>query len=261
MSSGDERDFTAPVRCVARHDDARTKHVDPGRRRSCSGPTARTLDALMYVIAGPAGRPLAVVATLRSGEVGSSHPAGALVGRYQAPAAGHLELVLGPLDRAGHSRRRSGICSSAAVPHQSLVDDVFGRTPRQPVLHQADGRRALPAGRPRRRRQRSRPISALPFYSHGSDSQSATRRRRGPYWRSAGGAMRAGRPGRGHRRGCRHRDDSITARLTRRWTSGTVDLLDEDGSYWFHHPMNAEVLAAALARRRSKGSRIAGSRT
>ena len=59
-----------------------------------------TLDAIMYVIAGPSSRRLAVVATLRSGEVGLGHPLQRwLADVRRLPRT--TELALGPLDRAG----------------------------------------------------------------------------------------------------------------------------------------------------------------
>ena len=57
-----------------------------------------TLDAIMYVIAGPACRRLAVIATLRAGEVGLGHP----LQRWLADIRRlprNTELTLDPLDR------------------------------------------------------------------------------------------------------------------------------------------------------------------
>ena len=63
-----------------------------------------TLDALMYVIAGPARRRLTVVTTLRAGEVGLGHPLQRwLADIRRLPRT--AELLLGPLDRAATASR------------------------------------------------------------------------------------------------------------------------------------------------------------
>lgn len=81
-----------------------------------------TLDAVMYVIAGPSSRRLAVVATLRSGEVGVGHPLQRwLADVRRLPRT--TELALGPLDRAGTAAQLELLLGGS--PHQSLVDDVY----------------------------------------------------------------------------------------------------------------------------------------
>ena len=65
-----------------------------------------TLDALMYVMAGPAQRRLAVIVTLRAGEVGLGHPLRRwLADIRRLPRTSELELL--PLDRTRHRQTRS----------------------------------------------------------------------------------------------------------------------------------------------------------
>ena len=84
-----------------------------------------TLDVLMYVLAGPADRRLAVLATIRSSEVSQGHPLQRwLADVRRLPRFGRIDLD--PLDRRSVAEQMSGLMG--ATPHQSLVDDVFGRT-------------------------------------------------------------------------------------------------------------------------------------
>jgi DNA-binding CsgD family transcriptional regulator len=84
-----------------------------------------TLDVLMYVLAGPADRRLAIVATLRTGEVPQGHP----VRRWLADARRLPrvdEISLGRLDRVATAEQIATLLGRP--PHQALVDAVFGRT-------------------------------------------------------------------------------------------------------------------------------------
>ena len=95
-----------------------------------------TLDAIMYVIAGPSSRRLAVVATLRSGEIGLGHP---------------LQRWLADIRRLpAHDRTRarasgpSGDGGSVGAAARGIAAPVAcGRRvsprARQSVLHQAHG--------------------------------------------------------------------------------------------------------------------------
>jgi DNA-binding CsgD family transcriptional regulator len=81
-----------------------------------------SLDAVMYVLAGPEHRRLAVLATIRSGEAGDGHPLRRwLADVRRLPRV--RELHLGRLDRAATGEQVSGILGRP--PRQSLVDDVF----------------------------------------------------------------------------------------------------------------------------------------
>jgi DNA-binding CsgD family transcriptional regulator len=195
-----------------------------------------TLDALMYVIAGPARRRLTVVATLRAGEVGLGHPLQRwLADIRRLPRTS--ELVLEPLDRAGTADQIRGLLG--VVPHQSLIDDVYRRSRGNPyftrlmVLGLAPDARAAPAAFPA-------DLSSAVLQSW---FRLSTETRRFASVLAVGGtAMRAGELAEVVG------DAEVAATrsaLAEAVESGTLDLLD-DGSFWFHHPMNAEVLAAAL---------------
>ena len=84
-----------------------------------------TLDVLMYLIAGPAERRLALIATLRNGEPG----AGNRLLRWLADIRRlpRVEwMALGPLDRLNTGLQLAGLMGGP--PHQSLVQDVFNHT-------------------------------------------------------------------------------------------------------------------------------------
>jgi predicted ATPase len=84
-----------------------------------------SLDVLMYVIAGPARRRLAVAVTLRTGEVGPGHR----LRRWLADVRrlpGVRELRLERLDRLATEQQLTDLLGRP--PHQDLIDDVFVRT-------------------------------------------------------------------------------------------------------------------------------------
>ena len=87
-----------------------------------------TLDVLTYVLAGPVERRLAVVATIRSVEVGDRHPLQRwLADIRRLPSVEQLHLE--PLDRVATGEQIAGLLG--ASPHQSLVEDVYTHTRRQ----------------------------------------------------------------------------------------------------------------------------------
>lgn len=84
-----------------------------------------TLDVIMYLVAGPRTRRLALMATIRTDEVGEGHP----LRRWLADVRrmpGTDELPLAPLDRQATAEQISGILGKP--PHESLVEDVYTRT-------------------------------------------------------------------------------------------------------------------------------------
>jgi predicted ATPase len=84
-----------------------------------------TLDVLMYVLAGRADRRLAVLVTIRSGEVTENHP----LRRWLADVRrlpGVSELRLDRLDRPATAEQLAGLLGGP--PHESLVDQVYART-------------------------------------------------------------------------------------------------------------------------------------
>lgn len=84
-----------------------------------------TLDALMYLIAGPAERRLSILATLRNGEVGEGHPLQRwLADMRRMPRI--TWMTLGPLDRLATGAQMARVFG--VTPHQSLVQEVFSHT-------------------------------------------------------------------------------------------------------------------------------------
>ena len=195
-----------------------------------------TLDALMYVIAGPARRRLTVVTTLRAGEVGLGHPLQRwLADIRRLPRT--AELLLGPLDRAATAEQIRALLGE--IPHQSLIDDVHRRSRGNPYLT-----RLMVSGLPpdARAAPTTFPADLSSAVLQSWFRLSPETRRLASVLAVGGGAMRAveladvvGESD----------PESIRQRLVEAVDSGTLEVLD-DGSFWFHHPMSAEVLAAAL---------------
>lgn len=197
-----------------------------------------TLDAIMYVIAGPARRRLTVIATLRAGEIGLGHPLQRwLADIRRLPRV--LELGIEPFDRAGTAEQIEVLIGG--VPHQSLIDDVHRRARGNPYFTRLMVSGLTPDAR-------AVPAVAFPADLSAAVLQAWFRlspetRRLATVLAVGGAAMSAGElaevvedPDIG----------GLRSSLTEAVESGTLDR-HEDGSFWFHHPMSAEVLAAALA--------------
>ena len=91
-----------------------------------------TLDVLMYLVAGPADRRFALLATVRSQSVPDGHPFHRwLADALRLPRVTHMDLL--PLDRAGTEAQVASLLGT--VPHQTLVDDVFAHTLGNPYLN------------------------------------------------------------------------------------------------------------------------------
>ena len=193
-----------------------------------------TLDVLMYVLAGPADRRLAVIATVRSGEVGDDHPLQRwLADTRRMPRVEQLEL--GPLDRVGTEAQ---LTSLIGVPHQSLVEDVFTHTRGNPYLNRLAVAGVTPA---------TRHLPAeLPADLKSAVLQSA-RRLSDPARALARVLAVGGRP--------LHSGElavvvgagagAVSDLLREGVENGILDT-EPSGAYWFHHPMNAEVLEHGL---------------
>jgi hypothetical protein len=82
-----------------------------------------TLDVLMYVVAGLAGRRLAVMATVRTGEEGGPLRKW-LADVRRLPGVGDLRLDR--LDRAATAEQLAGLLGGP--PHETLVDQVYARS-------------------------------------------------------------------------------------------------------------------------------------
>lgn len=190
-----------------------------------------TLDALMYLIAGPRERRFALVATMRSSEIGEGHPLRRwLADIHRMP--GTEELLLENLDRVATGQQISSILGRPA--HESLVDDVYART-----LGNAYLTRLL--------------VSGLPADAHSIESDLNPD--------LAGAVLRSwtrlSAPARLLTRVMAIGGVSVTADLLSRITGHSEDyvrgLLREaveagavdptsDGRFWFHHPLIAEAL-------------------
>jgi DNA-binding CsgD family transcriptional regulator len=195
-----------------------------------------TLDVLMYVLAGPADRRLAVIATIRSSEVGDGHPLQHwLADIRRLPRI--EQLSLGPLDRAGTDAQ---LTSLFGAPHQSLVEDVFTHTRGNPYLS-----RLVVAGLPPDARHLP---DLLPPDLNSAVLQS---------WRRLSAPTReltrllavGGRPLHANELdevvgspGSIRRDSSMLGEAV---DAGLLDV-GPDGAYWFRHPLSAEVLETGL---------------
>ncbi len=194
-----------------------------------------TLDVLMYVLAGLVGRRLAVVTTVRAGEEGEP------LRRWLADVRrfpGVSELTLGRLDRVATAEQLAGLLGRP--PHQSLVDDVYGRSDGNAYLTSllvrglSPDARSLPAGLP-------------------TDLQEAAT----GAWRGLSAPAHdltaliavAGRPQRADQLGAVAAATGVggdLVALLREAVDAAVLDVGEDGSYWFVHPLLAEVLEADL---------------
>jgi len=194
-----------------------------------------SLDVLMYVLAGLANRRLAVVTTVRTGEEGAP------LRRWLADVRrfpGVAELTLGRLDRVATGEQLAGLLGRS--PHQSLVDAVFARTQGNAYLTTllvrgvSPDARSLPAGLPTDLRE----AAARAWHGLPPAARELTR-----LVAVAGSPQRA------------HQLDEVAAAtgiggdlvpLLREAVDGGVLAVGADGSYWFVHPLLAEVLEEGL---------------
>ncbi len=207
-----------------------------------------TLDLLTYVLAGPRDRRLAVLLTLRRGEVGEGHP----LNRWLADVRrlpGFARLTVGPLDRLETELQIAGVLGRP--PHQSLVDEVFDHTrgncylTRLAVSGLDPDARHLPG--------------ALP--GDLETALLATWHRLSPPARHLTRVIAVGGVGvtsttladvvarAGDEQGEDRTDDvaGLESLLAEARRGGLLDL-GPDGTYWFQHPLQAEALADHLAR-------------
>jgi predicted ATPase len=194
-----------------------------------------SLDVLMYVIAGLAVRRLAVVATVRSGEEGAPLRRW-LADVRRLPGVG--ELRLGRLDRVGTGEQLAGLLGRP--PHQSLVDDVYARTRGNAYLTTllvrglSPDARSLPAGLPTDLRE----AAIRAWHGLSSPVRSLTRL-----------AAVAARPQRADQLGevaAATGTGGDVVPLLREAVDAAVLEVGADGTYWFVHPLLAEVLEAGL---------------
>jgi DNA-binding CsgD family transcriptional regulator len=210
-----------------------------------------TLDALMYLLSGPMDRRLAVLLTVRPGEVREGHGFNRWLADVRRFPGFQQQLTLGPFDRATTELQIGGLLG--APPHQSLVDDVVARTSGNAYLTRllvaglAPGSRRLP--------------NALPADLEGALLAS---------WHQLSGPARdltkviaVG----GRRVGAGELATFVTGadpfvdvpRLLREAEAAAVLDPAPDGRYWFHHPLQAQVLERRIPdeERRSWHARFA----
>lgn len=196
-----------------------------------------TLDVLMWLLAGLVKRPLAVLTTLRRGEVGLDHP----LQRWLADVRrlpGFDHLALRPLDLEETRLQVSTLVGGE--PHYALVRQVFERTGGNAYLN-----RLLVAGLP---------ANAVDLGDHAlpEDLSAAVLRR----WHELSpGARKLSRViAVGARVAC-GRDLEYAAELAGVDDPGPLlgecldaEVLDPQPleGYWFHHPLQAEALEASL---------------
>ncbi|GGI47069.1 DNA-binding CsgD family transcriptional regulator [Agromyces flavus] len=203
-----------------------------------------TLDTLMYAIAGSPSRRLAIVMTLRAGEIGLGHPLQRwLADVRRMPRT--FEMELAPLDREATAAQIEILLGGS--PHQSLIDDVYSRSRGNPYFT-----RLLVAGLPPEARGVP---AAFPSDLSSAVLQSWYRlseptRELASVLAVGGRAMSADELARIVANGGGSED--VRASLREAVDSGTLDRL-EDGTVWFHHPLNAEVLEATLGEDERQG--------
>ncbi len=197
-----------------------------------------TLDVLMYLVAGPGARKLAIVATQRTGEIGEDHPLQRWLADIRRMPRTHW-LDLGPLDRPDTETQLTHLLG--APPHQSLLEEVYGHTGGNAYLNRlvvagldADARH-LPARLP-------------------ADLKGAVLRS----WRSLSGSARrltqlmavGGRPLSSPDLAAVSRldgnHDGVLPPLQEAAAAGILECSAAGALWWFHHPLIAEVLQQGL---------------
>ncbi len=197
-----------------------------------------TLDTLLYVIAGPASRSLAVVLTMRHDEIGDGHR----LQRWLADTrrlARFTEVTLDPFDRWETAEQLAQLLG--ALPHQALVEDIFTRSGGNPLLT-----RLLAAGLPPDARQ-----SAAAFPSNLRSAVLHSWFGLPPRTRDTVTVLAVGgRPMRPSDLAAVAEEDAeaLEGRLRSAVDAGVLES-GADGRFWFRHPLNAEVLGDAVPAR------------
>ncbi len=194
-----------------------------------------SLDVLRYVAAGTRERAIAVVLTLRSEEVGVGHPLHRWLGHVRR-LPGFEELDLAPLDRYATGELVTAVLGRR--PHESLVDDVFRRSDGVPYLT-----RLLVSGLDRE--ARTLPVEAA---SGLEDAVLAAWHELSPDARELTTVLAIGGQALGRSEVAALVDGRLDVNRVPPSLAEAVDhaVLDVDtqGRYWFHHPLQAELLEA-----------------
>ncbi len=198
-----------------------------------------SLDVLTYVLAGPRDRHLAVLLTLRRGELGAGHPVRRwLADILRMPSLS--ELHLDTFDRVGTSEQLQQLLGT--TPHESLVTEVQARTGGNAYLNRLivaglpSEARVLPPGLPHDLRaavlrpwERLSPAARELVLAVAIGGEVAT----GPALQRAADLTGAG-------------PHEVPTLLREAVDGGLLDPCP-DGGYWFHHPLQAEALKSLLA--------------
>ncbi len=192
-----------------------------------------TLDVIMYLVAGPRTRRLALVATIRTDEVGEGHSLHRWLADVRRMPGTEL-LQLGLLDRHATATQMSGILGRP--PHESLVEDVFSRTRGNAYLT-----RLLVAGLDP---DAHHIASDMPADLAGAVLRSWTRmsspaRQLNRFVAIGGVPVSAAQLTR--LAGVAHSADGVALLLQESVAARVLKPL-QDARYWFHHPMIAEAL-------------------
>jgi DNA-binding CsgD family transcriptional regulator len=196
-----------------------------------------TLDVLMYLIAGPSARRLAILATARLSEAHAAHPLREwLVDVRRLPGVGVEALA--PLDRPGTETLLARLLG--APPRQTLVSEVFTRSGGNPYFITLLSR-GLDASD--RRLARGLPMdlaSAVLRSWHGLPPPA----QRLTQMLAVGGRDVAVPDLRRVASGAVE-PAAVVPLLRAAADAGILDL-SPDGTYWFHHPLIAETLVQGL---------------
>ncbi|WP_457255749.1 helix-turn-helix transcriptional regulator [Pedococcus sp. P5_B7] len=197
-----------------------------------------TLDVLMWVLAGLTPRRLALLMTVRRGELVAGHPLhGWLADVRRLP--GFAEMSLGPLTLEETREQLRGVLGD--VPHQSLVREVFGRTGGNAYLNRLLVRGVDPAATVLGPGVPDDLASAVLRAWHRLDL---------PARELSRVLAVGGRVARGtmldHAAGLAGVTDLRSA--LRECVEADLLEVDTQGGYWFHHPLQAEALESSLDR-------------
>ncbi len=198
-----------------------------------------SLDVLTYLLAGPPDRRLAVLMTLRRGEVGVGHPMQRwLADVRRMPCL--TELSLPTFDRAATRDQLQELLGSP--PHESLVSDVHTRSGGNAYLNRllvedlSPGERHLGADLPADLRDAVlRPWHRLS--ARGRELVVAV---------AVGGEVASGRALVRATGLAGVTPSEATSLLREAVDQGVLDVT-ADGGHWFHHPLQAEALESGLA--------------
>ena len=197
-----------------------------------------TLDVLMWVVAGLPARRLALLMTVRRGEVGPGHPLARWLSDVRR-LPGFTELALGPLDPEETRAQLRGLLGDE--PHDTLVREVHGRTGGNAYLNEL-----LVTGLPPTATCLDEGllpdtlVSAVlrPWHQLSPPARELSRV-----------VAVGGRVARGQALEDAFRlagVDEPGPLLRECVDAGLLEAVDGDG-YWFHHPLQAEALEASLS--------------